>query len=64
VTEDTRQRVERMVKADPTVSAAEIARKAGVSRERIRQILDEMGYELRCSWRKRRRASSPEGRNG
>jgi DNA-directed RNA polymerase sigma subunit (sigma70/sigma32) len=53
-----------MVKADPTVSAADIARKAGVSRERIRQILDEMGYELRCSWRKRRRASSPEGRNG
>ena len=54
--------VERMVKADPTVSAAEIARKAGVSRERARQILEDMGYELRCTWRKRRRgAPPPEG---
>ena len=46
--------VERMVKADPTVSAAEIAREAGVSRERVRQILEDMGYELRRVWRKKR----------
>jgi hypothetical protein len=39
----TRQTVERLVKADRSISAAEIARQAGVSRERARQILDDLG---------------------
>jgi predicted ArsR family transcriptional regulator len=47
----TRQTVERLVKANRSVSAAEIARQAGVSRERARQILDDLGYELQ--WRKK-----------
>jgi predicted ArsR family transcriptional regulator len=51
----TRQTVERMVKANRSISAAQIARQAGVSRERIRQILDDLGYELQ--WRKK--AKSP-----
>ena len=54
MTVTTRELAERMVKADPTVSAAAIAEKAGVSRERVRQILEDMGYELRCVWRKKR----------
>lgn len=49
--EDTRTRVERLVKADPTLAAAEIARAVGVSRERVRQLLEEMGYRL--EWRKK-----------
>jgi predicted ArsR family transcriptional regulator len=47
----TRQTVERLVKANRSISAAEIARQAGVSRERARQILDDLGYELQ--WRKK-----------
>jgi DNA-directed RNA polymerase sigma subunit (sigma70/sigma32) len=53
VTETTREMVERMVRADPRVSAAAIAEKADVSRERVRQILEDMGYELDCVWRKK-----------
>jgi len=52
--ESTRELAERMVKADPTITAAAIAEQAGVSRERVRQLLEEMGYELQCVWRKRR----------
>lgn len=51
--QSTRELVERMIKADNRVTAAEIARKAGVSRERVRQILEELGYELDQVWRKR-----------
>jgi predicted ArsR family transcriptional regulator len=47
----TRQTVGRLVKANRSISAAEIARQAGVSRERVRQILDDLGYELQ--WRKK-----------
>lgn len=50
----TRETVERLVKADPTIAAAEIARQAGVSRERVRFLLDELGYELRQEWRKKK----------
>ncbi len=52
----TRALVKRLIKADTRISAAEIARQAGVSRERVRQILDELGYELDQVWRKRRKA--------
>ena len=51
----TRETVERLVKANRSISAAEIARQAGVSRERARQILDDLGFELQ--WRKK--AKSP-----
>lgn len=47
---ETRVRVERLVRADPTRPAAEIARSVGVSRERVRQILEDLGYRL--EWRK------------
>jgi DNA-directed RNA polymerase sigma subunit (sigma70/sigma32) len=36
------------------VTAQAIADKAGVSRERVRQILEDMGYKLDCVWRKKR----------
>jgi predicted ArsR family transcriptional regulator len=49
----TRQIALQMVKADPTVSATAIAGKAGVSRERVRQLLEEEGYQL--EWRKKRK---------
>jgi DNA-directed RNA polymerase sigma subunit (sigma70/sigma32) len=52
----TRTMVERLIKADRRITAAEIARQAKVSRERVRQILDDLGYELDQVWRKRRRA--------
>lgn len=48
----TRATVERLIKADKRITAAEIARQAGVSRERVRQILDDLGYELDQVWRK------------
>jgi predicted ArsR family transcriptional regulator len=51
--EDTRTRVVRLVKADPSLSAAEIARALEVSRQRVHQILTGLGY--RAEWRK------PEG---
>jgi DNA-directed RNA polymerase sigma subunit (sigma70/sigma32) len=51
----TRATVERLIKMDKRITAAEIARQARVSRERVRQILDELGYELDQVWRKRRK---------
>lgn len=51
---DTRATVLRMVKADPRVSAASIARAAGVSRARVHELLTIMGYELRQEWKKTR----------
>lgn len=50
LTEDTKARVERLIEADPTLSAADIGRAVQVSRERVRQILGELGYRL--EWRK------------
>ena len=54
VTADTlaRERVAAILKQNPRQSAAEIARQAGVSRQRVHQILHEMGYELATYWRK------------
>jgi DNA-binding XRE family transcriptional regulator len=53
--DDTRTRVERLVRADPRLSAADMARAVGVSRQRAHQILAELGY--RQEWRKPVRAS-------
>lgn len=53
MTEQTRQRVAALVKADPQLTAAEIGRQVGVSRERVRQILNDLGYELRQQWHKK-----------
>ncbi len=58
--EDTRTQIQRMVRADPSIAAAEIARQAGVSRERVSQLLDAMGYELVKVWRKKKRRGSPD----
>jgi DNA-binding Lrp family transcriptional regulator len=53
VTDDTaRAAIERILKQNPRQSAAEIARLAGVSRQRVHQILHDMGYELVIYWRK------------
>ena len=62
--ETAREAVARILRKNPRQSAAEIAAQAGVSRQRVHQILHEMGYELTLSyvWRKRRAAPPPEGR--
>lgn len=44
--DDTRTRVKRLVRTDPALAAAEIARAVGVSRQRVHQILEELGYRL------------------
>lgn len=46
----TRQVALEMVKADPSVSATDIAKRAKVTRERVRQLLEDEGYRL--EWRK------------
>jgi DNA-binding IclR family transcriptional regulator len=51
-TELARAAVERILKQNPRRSAVEIARLAGVSRQRVHQILHDMGYELVVYWRK------------
>lgn len=53
-------RVLAIVQADPTVSAAKVARDVGVSRQRALQILADLGYEL--AWRKRRAKRGPSPR--
>lgn len=53
--ETTRQAVERMIKADRRISAAEVARQLGVSRARVALLLNQMGYELRTEWTKVRK---------
>jgi DNA-binding IclR family transcriptional regulator len=59
VTADTvaRERVIAILKKNPRQSASEIAAQAGVSRQRVHQILHEMEYELTVSyvWRKKRK---------
>jgi predicted ArsR family transcriptional regulator len=55
VAEETRVQIERLVKADPTLSAAQLARAVGVSRQRASKILEDLGYELQSRWVKKRR---------
>jgi predicted ArsR family transcriptional regulator len=54
VTDDqkARQAILLLLKDNPRQSAADIARQAGVSRQRVHQILHDMGYELVVYWRK------------
>jgi DNA-binding Lrp family transcriptional regulator len=44
VTDDTRTRALRLVEADPTLSAAQIAAALGVSRQWVHRILRDAGY--------------------
>ena len=53
-----REKIERIVKVNPRQSAAEIARQAGVSRQRAHQILEALGYELVVYWRKAKGAKA------
>jgi ApbE superfamily uncharacterized protein (UPF0280 family) len=41
----TREMVKQMVEADPSVTVTEMAAAAGVSLERVRQILLDLGYK-------------------
>jgi len=50
--ESTREKIERILRDDPRQSAADIARQAGVTRQRAHQILESLGYELVVYWRK------------
>lgn len=47
--EDTRARVVRLVRADPSLSAAEVGRALGVTRQLVHRILKELGW--RQEWR-------------
>jgi len=40
---DTRERIAALLEDDPTIPAREIAEKVGVSRQRVYQILSDMG---------------------
>ena len=48
--EDTRVQVERLVRADPTLSAAQIARALKISRQRVHKILTDRGWRLNQTW--------------
>ena len=66
VTETTRQAVARLVKKEPGLSAAEIGRRiGGITRERVRQLLDALDYEWHPGhWKKKSKpaARRPVGR--
>jgi predicted ArsR family transcriptional regulator len=46
----TRQRILRLLEADPHLGAAALARKVGVSRQRVQQILVGVGWRRECVW--------------
>lgn len=51
---DTRALIARLVKANPRLTAVELAAKAGVTRQRAYQILESLGYYSLTIWRKRK----------
>lgn len=59
----TRDELQALLQADPTLSAAELARRLGVSRERVRQLTEAMGIRL-VRWRRSapQTAKEPESR--
>ena len=48
--EDTRTRVERLIVADPSLTTDQLAAALDVTRQRIHQILRELGF--RQEWRR------------
>lgn len=51
-TESSREVVMRLIEADPSIRAVDIARRLGISRARVSQLLDSLEYDQ--VWRKRR----------
>jgi hypothetical protein len=49
---DARAKIARLVEANPRVTVAELVRRTRVSRQRVHQLLELMGYEQDCVWRR------------
>jgi DNA-directed RNA polymerase sigma subunit (sigma70/sigma32) len=49
--EDTKAQVLRLVRANPRMTAAQVARAIKVSRQRVHKILSDAGFKLECEWR-------------
>jgi DNA-directed RNA polymerase sigma subunit (sigma70/sigma32) len=49
--EDTKAQVLRLVRANPWMTAAQVARAIKVSRQRVHKILSDAGFKLECEWR-------------
>jgi predicted ArsR family transcriptional regulator len=58
---DLRENIEAAIRAEPDVPASEIARRFGVSRQRVQVLLRELGYRL--VWRRvRGKVGRPAGK--
>ena len=53
-----REKIERILRGNPRLTAVEIAERAGVTRQRVHQLLEAMEYELDCVWRKAKGAKA------
>jgi DNA-binding IclR family transcriptional regulator len=49
---DARAKIARLVEANPRITVAELVRRTRVSRQRVHQLLELMGYEQDCVWRR------------
>ena len=61
----TRQAIAAMIRKEPSLPAAEIGKRLGVSRERVRQLLDALNYEWHPGqWKRKAKpaARRPVGR--
>lgn len=46
----TRKKIEHALASDAGMTLDELAKTVGVSRSRVAQLLDAMGYEHMCRW--------------
>jgi predicted transcriptional regulator len=54
--EQAREVIERLVTLNPRITVAELAKRTRVSRQRIYQLLDKLGYTLEPGrWRKKKK---------
>ena len=56
--QNAREKIERILRDNPRLTAVEIAARAGVTRQRVHQLLEDMRYELDCVWRKAKGAKA------
>jgi len=48
----TREKIARLAQSRPDLSAADMGRQLGVTRERARQLLTELGFAWRAEWKR------------
>lgn len=61
---DLRSRIRELIRADSSLSLRAMAESSGVTKSRVQQIVNELGYEYRPgkpSWRKRRVPENGDG---